>query len=143
MNKRFVFYFISIVAMTAVFASCSLLEMFLGTSVEDQINDFEDTLNSTGRSGIRDHFHSDMEDYNAIADNTIFSTGPLSYDNANFTIGEPTISGDVATCSFKNGFDATGTITFTMRKDGLDNKILKLTLEIDGSNVTYTLKQLY
>ena len=115
--------------------SCqALLDMFLsgsGIEIADQITSFEATLNGADRADIRTHFHPDMTGYQQLADDAVFDTGPLSYANADFDFGTPTVdSNNVATCTYLDGNGATGTIVFTTLLDGADYKIKKIVLTI-------------
>ena len=142
---------LALVAITLILVvgltSCEFLMDMLGftsqegVTAEERINLFESALNSADRSNLRNHFHPDMLNYDQVADDVVIATGPLSYANAPFIIGAPSIVGDVATSSFENFWGATGTVVFTLLLDGLDYKIRRLVLTLDVDPTTnYTIE---
>jgi hypothetical protein len=142
MNRGKLAFIVLIAAAALTFTSCEALLKALmgGVTIEEQINAFETTLNSADRGGIRSHFHPDMTGYDQIADDAVFDTGPLSYANAGFLIGEPNpIIADVATCTYSDGNGATGEIVFYMEQYELDYMIMKIELTV--ASVTYVLER--
>ena len=107
-------------------------------SIEERINLFEKDLND-GKD-LQGHFHPELLDYENIADEEVFKSGPLSTTNAPFNISEPVITGDVASCTFYNTA-SDGMMEFTMKLDGYDYKILKLMVTV-GTNPPYVIERL-
>ncbi|MBT3275884.1 MAG: hypothetical protein HN368_22235 [Spirochaetales bacterium] len=157
MHFKKIVFLLGIVTLAFTFTSCEeiLAQLFGDTeppievSIGERIQLFEDMLNAEDRTAeiIQPHFHETLtEDYGSIAAPAVFVTGPLAYDNAMFTITPPApIVGDVITCTFVNGYTATGVIVFTMalaEAGGADYRIQKftLTMDADTSGTEYTIK---
>ena len=123
--------------------SCDLLMSLFdvgletGTTIVERIEAFETDLNEEDRSYIAaTHFHPDMQNIDQLAQSDTLTTGPLSYANSPYTLGEPVVvttgTTERATVSFENFYGATGTIVFVMELDGTDYKIRRLTLTLDN-----------
>ena len=145
MKLKRIGFLVCVVALAFTLSSCEeLLKMLLadsGITIEEQIDGFEVTLNGVDRTDLLTHFHPvEMVSYQQLADDEVFDIGPLSYANAAFEIGVPTVDAyDVATCDYLDANGATGTIVFTMALDGSDYKIKKFVLTIN--TVSYVIER--
>ena len=148
MKKRSLIIIGIIVLLVMSITSCQwLLDLILGeesgVTITERINQFETTLNDADRTveTFKSHLHPTlMQQYNQIDSDTI-ELGPLGKTHANFTIGEPSIVDDVATCSFESA-DTSGTIVFEMALYESDYMIKKITLTLasDPTNPEVLLK---
>ena len=77
-----------------------------------------------------------MQNYDQLASEITLTTSPLSYANAPFEFGTPTITTvaglQVATCTYSNFVGTLGTIAFTMELSGDDYRIRKLLITLDA-----------
>ncbi len=124
--------------------SCDqLMSSLFGVSIEARIDAFEDTLNTEDRADILDHLHVDMRNRQQLADPTVIDASPLGYANEPFVIGAPEVDdNDVAVCSFQH-INASGTIEFTMKREGLDYKILRLKLSLNDGDTTLDFRRFW
>lgn len=137
------------------FTGCDLFNNLFGggkTSITERISQFQDALNSADRSGINSHFHADTANRQTIADSEVLATGPLSYDNASFTltpgtpgaansIGQVTVSVNITNANVSASDPIIG--TFIMQEDTLDSGnwlIRELSMSYGGT--TYTIKKI-
>ena len=154
MNRRArIFALPMLLALTLT--SCDYLLGLLGgdeetaLSIVERIDAFELDLDEDDRSALAaTHFHPDMQNYSQLAEDLTLTTSPLSYDNAPFSIGFPTVSTvstvsgeEIATCTFENTHGAEGTIVFTMELSGSDYRVRKLVLTLHANTeVEYVLQ---
>lgn len=131
--KKIILPLIAVLVVLTITSCEDLLRSLFGVSIEERIVAFEKTLNTPDRTDILDHIHPDMKNRDQLKDPKVIDDSPLSYNNADFSFGEPLVSdANVATCSFRHA-NATGTIELTMALDGLSYKILKLKLTLDDA----------
>lgn len=142
MKHRKILLVLLAAAVVLLLGSCDqLMSSLFGVTIEGRIESFRAALNEENRDDMQEHFHPDMTNYQQLADPKVFDGGPLAYANSTFVFGVPDVEDDVAVCSYLDGNGATGTIEFTMKRDGLNYKIFKLKLTLDSSSTVYELKR--
>lgn len=121
------------------FASCELEEGEGTATIAERIVLLEKDLNYDNYAGVYENFHPDMASYDSYKDERIIDSGVMSKAYVPFNFGPPSISGEVATGTFKHDGGAFGTYTATMKEDGTDNwKILVMIISAGGDSITYS-----
>lgn len=137
---------INLIILTAflmLFSTCDPLSGPL--SISERITAFVNTLNSSDRSDIQDHFHPDMTNYNQLADPGFLDSSPLDSSNGSVTITQVSSAdhsggGKDITCDFTNDNGTyNNALVLWMLQEGDDWKIRRLDLTI---STTYTLSNI-